>query len=117
MAVPDSSYLHGLKLVIKDYPYAMDRLEIWEAIETWVTEYRNLYYTSSEMVKENDLKSETSILRDDFILVFLETVFSPDDFIFFKKKLKPAGEGQLHLSRNDLTLFSKKKVQRIHFYK
>jgi len=54
MAVPDSSYPHGLKLVIEDYPYAVDGLEIWEAIETWVTEYCNLYYTSSEMVEEDD---------------------------------------------------------------
>ncbi|XP_047180755.1 linoleate 9S-lipoxygenase 5-like [Vigna umbellata] len=54
MAVQDSSYPHGLKLVIEDYPYAVDGLEIWEAIETWVTEYCNFYYTSSEMVEEDD---------------------------------------------------------------
>lgn len=54
MAVQDSSYRHGLKLVIEDYPYAVDGLEIWEAIETWVTEYCNLYYTSNEMVEEDD---------------------------------------------------------------
>ncbi|WVY97469.1 hypothetical protein V8G54_029620 [Vigna mungo] len=54
MAVQDSSCRHGLKLVIEDYPYAVDGLEIWEAIETWVTEYCNLYYTSNEMVEEDD---------------------------------------------------------------
>jgi len=81
MAVPDSSYLYGLKLVIKDYPYAMDRLQIWEAIETWVTEYRNFYYSSSEMVEENYLKSEISILKDDFILIFPEIVLLTEDFV------------------------------------
>ncbi|ESW15232.1 hypothetical protein PHAVU_007G055800 [Phaseolus vulgaris] len=53
MAVPNSSYRHGLKLVIEDYPFAVDGLEIWEAIETWVTEYCNFYYTSNEMVEED----------------------------------------------------------------
>jgi len=53
MAVPNSSYRHGLKLVIEDYPFAVDGLEIWEAIETWVTEYCNFYYTSNDMVEED----------------------------------------------------------------
>lgn len=53
MAVPDSSCPHGVRLVIEDYPFAVDGLEIWDAIETWVTEYCNFYYTSNDMV-END---------------------------------------------------------------
>ncbi|XVF63141.1 hypothetical protein PTKIN_Ptkin09bG0065000 [Pterospermum kingtungense] len=53
MAVPDSSSPNGLKLLIEDYPYAVDGLEIWSAIETWVTEYCSFYYSSDEVVKED----------------------------------------------------------------
>ncbi|XP_061338667.1 linoleate 9S-lipoxygenase 5-like [Gastrolobium bilobum] len=50
MAVPDSSCPHGLRLLIEDYPFAVDGLEIWDAIETWVSEYCNFYYPSDELV-------------------------------------------------------------------
>lgn len=53
MAIPDSSCPHGLRLVIEDYPFAVDGLEIWDAIETWVTEYCNFYYQSDDMVKSD----------------------------------------------------------------
>lgn len=53
MAIPDSSSPHGLKLVIEDYPYAVDGLEIWAAIETWVGEYCSFYYPCDEMVKDD----------------------------------------------------------------
>uniref|UniRef100_A0A804JKV1 Lipoxygenase n=1 Tax=Musa acuminata subsp. malaccensis TaxID=214687 RepID=A0A804JKV1_MUSAM len=41
----------GLRLLIKDYPYAVDGLAIWNAIQTWVTEYCSIYYPSDEAVK------------------------------------------------------------------
>ncbi|KAB1994824.1 hypothetical protein ES319_D13G124100v1 [Gossypium barbadense] len=53
MAVPDSGYPYGLKLMINDYPYAIVGLEIWAAIETWVTEYYSFYYPSDETVKND----------------------------------------------------------------
>lgn len=53
MAVPDSSSPHGLRLLIEDYPFAVDGLEIWSAIQTWVSEYCNSYYKTDEMVKED----------------------------------------------------------------
>ncbi|XVE81593.1 hypothetical protein DITRI_Ditri15bG0077300 [Diplodiscus trichospermus] len=53
MAVTDTSCPNGLKLLIEDYPYAVDGLEIWSAIETWVTEYCTFYYPSDEVVKED----------------------------------------------------------------
>ncbi|KAL1155938.1 hypothetical protein V6Z11_A08G058400 [Gossypium hirsutum] len=28
-----------VELVLEDYPYAKDGIELWTAIETWVTEY------------------------------------------------------------------------------
>ncbi|GJW56165.1 linoleate 13S-lipoxygenase 3-1, chloroplastic [Tanacetum coccineum] len=35
MAVPYPSQIHGVKLLIEDYPYASDGLLIWEAIQNW----------------------------------------------------------------------------------
>ncbi|KAK6804967.1 hypothetical protein RDI58_002751 [Solanum bulbocastanum] len=58
MAVEDSSQPHGIKLVIEDYPYAVDGLEIWSAINTWVRDYCNFYYKTDEMVKiDTELQS------------------------------------------------------------
>ncbi|XP_028771609.1 linoleate 9S-lipoxygenase 5-like [Neltuma alba] len=58
MAVPDSSCRHGLRLVMEDYPYAVDGLEIWDAIETWVREYCYFYYPSDDMVQnDHELQS------------------------------------------------------------
>ncbi|KAK7381796.1 hypothetical protein VNO80_00343 [Phaseolus coccineus] len=42
MASMDSA--NRLQLVIKDYPYAVDGLEIWSAIQKWVRSYVSLYY-------------------------------------------------------------------------
>ncbi|XP_040987357.1 probable linoleate 9S-lipoxygenase 5 [Juglans microcarpa x Juglans regia] len=53
IAVPDSSYPHGLRLLIEDYPFAVDGLEIWSAIENWVSEYCSFYYPTDEMVQED----------------------------------------------------------------
>ncbi|ONM08102.1 lipoxygenase4 [Zea mays] len=39
VAVPDQSSPYGVRLLIKDYPYAVDGLVIWWAIERWVKEY------------------------------------------------------------------------------
>ncbi|XP_071716833.1 probable linoleate 9S-lipoxygenase 5 [Rutidosis leptorrhynchoides] len=50
IAVKDESQPHGLKLLIEDYPFAVDGLKIWSAIETWVHEYCSIYYPSDEMV-------------------------------------------------------------------
>ncbi|XP_057857626.2 probable linoleate 9S-lipoxygenase 5 [Cryptomeria japonica] len=50
MAVKDDSMPHGLKLLIEDYPFAVDGLEIWSAIETWVGDYLSIYY-NDELVK------------------------------------------------------------------
>ncbi|GLJ05553.1 hypothetical protein SUGI_0020120 [Cryptomeria japonica] len=58
MAVPDSTAPHGLRLVIEDYPYAVDGLEIWAALKKWVTEYLSLYYKSDTSIKgDKELQS------------------------------------------------------------
>ncbi|XP_052208384.1 linoleate 9S-lipoxygenase 5 [Diospyros lotus] len=53
VAVPDSSSNNGLKLLIEDYPFAVDGLEIWTAIETWVGEYCSFYYSTDELVQDD----------------------------------------------------------------
>ncbi|RWV83219.1 hypothetical protein GW17_00055207 [Ensete ventricosum] len=40
-----------LSLLIEDYPYAVDGLQIWHAIETWVGEYCAIYYPTDDVVK------------------------------------------------------------------
>ena len=58
MAVPDSRQPHGLRLLIEDYPYAVDGLDIWSAIETWVKEYCSLYYPTDETIQsDSELQS------------------------------------------------------------
>ncbi|XP_052194519.1 probable linoleate 9S-lipoxygenase 5 [Diospyros lotus] len=53
MAVKDANAQHGLRLVIEDYPYAVDGLKIWSAIDTWVDEYCNFYYKNDNMVQDD----------------------------------------------------------------
>ncbi|KAL6340905.1 hypothetical protein AAG906_032016 [Vitis piasezkii] len=66
MAVEDSEAPHGLRLLIDDYPYAVDGLEIWSAIETWVKEYCSFHYKTDEMVqKDSELQSWWKELREE----------------------------------------------------
>jgi len=58
MAVKDPESPHGYKLIIKDYPYAVDALEIWSAIESWVRDYSWFYYKSDDMVA-NDIELQS----------------------------------------------------------
>ncbi|KAK7255645.1 hypothetical protein RIF29_29060 [Crotalaria pallida] len=58
LAVEDPSSPHGVRLVIEDYPYAVDGLEIWDAIKTWVRDYVSLYYATDETVqKDSELQA------------------------------------------------------------
>ncbi|KAJ4968402.1 hypothetical protein NE237_015103 [Protea cynaroides] len=66
MAVPDSNSPHGLRLLIEDYPYAVDGLEIWSAIEAWVQEYCSFYYPEDEMIQSDfELQTWWAELRDE----------------------------------------------------
>ncbi|KAK6915577.1 Lipoxygenase, C-terminal [Dillenia turbinata] len=53
MAVPDPDQPYGLRLLIEDYPYAVDGLEIWSAIKTWVKEYCSFYYPTDNLIQED----------------------------------------------------------------
>ncbi|KAI4367850.1 hypothetical protein MLD38_016474 [Melastoma candidum] len=55
MAVEDSNTPHGLRLMIEDYPYAVDGLEVWSAIEIWVKDYCFFYYRTDKEV-QNDVE-------------------------------------------------------------
>lgn len=65
VAVPDSSQPNGLRLLIEDYPYAVDGLEIWSAIENWVSEYCSCYYHTDAMIQgDPELQSWWAEVRD-----------------------------------------------------
>ncbi|KAK7834054.1 putative linoleate 9s-lipoxygenase 5 [Quercus suber] len=65
MAVKDPNSPHGLRLVIEDYPYAVDGLEIWSAINSWVKDYCSFYYETDGVVqKDAELQSWWKELRE-----------------------------------------------------
>ncbi|XWS57529.1 hypothetical protein CRYUN_Cryun09bG0182200 [Craigia yunnanensis] len=51
IVVDDKNSLNGLRLLIKDYPYAVDGLKIWFAIEKWVRDYCFFYYKTDKIVQ------------------------------------------------------------------
>lgn len=58
MAVPDPNEPHGLKLLIKDYPYASDGLMIWSTIENWVrTNVTRYYQDSAQVCNDKELQA------------------------------------------------------------
>lgn len=65
MAIHDPDQPHGLRLVIEDYPFAVDGLEIWAAIKAWVTEYCSLYYPTDEKIQgDPELQSWWKEIRE-----------------------------------------------------
>ncbi|KAL2344047.1 hypothetical protein Fmac_005332 [Flemingia macrophylla] len=58
LAVPDATQLHGIRLLIEDYPFAADGLLIWSSIEKLVQTYVNHYYkNSNDISTDNELQS------------------------------------------------------------
>ncbi|KAI5326440.1 hypothetical protein L3X38_035514 [Prunus dulcis] len=53
VAVKDANSPHGLRLLIEDYPYAVDGIEIWFAIKTWVEDYCSFYYKTDDIIQED----------------------------------------------------------------
>ncbi|KAM0906990.1 hypothetical protein ACQ4PT_016403 [Festuca glaucescens] len=53
VAKHDSTSPCGVSLLIKDYPYAVDGLAVWSAIENWADEYVKIYYPSDNMVQDD----------------------------------------------------------------
>ncbi|CAN6318753.1 unnamed protein product [Urochloa humidicola] len=47
-----------LELLIKDYPYAVDGLDMWMAIKKWVCDYCTIYYANDGAVtSDNELQA------------------------------------------------------------
>ncbi|KAL1197543.1 Linoleate 9S-lipoxygenase 5 [Cardamine amara subsp. amara] len=66
VAVEDPSNENGVKLLIEDYPFAVDGLEIWSAIKTWVTEYCSFYYKNDKTVQtDTEIQSWWTELRTE----------------------------------------------------
>ncbi|KAM1130619.1 hypothetical protein ACFX19_045949 [Malus domestica] len=51
VAVKDENSPHGLRLLIEDYPYAVDGIEIWFALKTWVEDYCTFYYKTNDIIQ------------------------------------------------------------------
>ncbi|KAL7585497.1 hypothetical protein Lser_V15G44872 [Lactuca serriola] len=66
MAIEDSDSHHGLRLLIDDYPYAVDGLEIWSGIKSWVEDYCKFYYKNDDMIQnDTELQSWWKELREE----------------------------------------------------
>ncbi|CAN8258467.1 unnamed protein product [Cochlearia groenlandica] len=66
VAIEDPTSDNGVKLLIEDYPFAVDGLEIWSAIKTWVTEYCSFYYKNDKTVKtDTEIQSWWTELRTE----------------------------------------------------
>ncbi|GJR39943.1 probable linoleate 9S-lipoxygenase 5 [Tanacetum coccineum] len=57
LAVEHMASPHGVRLLIEDYPFAVDELEIWSAIKSWVKDYVFVYYKNAEDI-QNDTQLE-----------------------------------------------------------
>jgi len=65
MAEEDPSSKHGVKLLIEDYPYAKDGLELWTAIKVWNKEYVDIYYSDDSVVQnDSELQAWFTELRE-----------------------------------------------------
>ncbi|XP_019187173.1 PREDICTED: probable linoleate 9S-lipoxygenase 5 isoform X1 [Ipomoea nil] len=65
VAVEDPSSPNGVRLLIQDYPFAVDGLEIWSSIKTWVQDYCKIYYKSDDVVqKDTELQAWWKELRE-----------------------------------------------------
>jgi linoleate 9S-lipoxygenase len=65
VAVEDNSSPYKLRLLIKDYPYAVDGLAVWSAIESWVNEYCSIFYPNDFTVKsDTELQSWWKEIRE-----------------------------------------------------
>ncbi|KAL2608338.1 hypothetical protein R1flu_026911 [Riccia fluitans] len=60
MAVPaDDSYPGGVKLVVEDYPFAKDGLELWDGIKMWIAKYVSIMYKDSDELIQADTELQS----------------------------------------------------------
>ncbi|KAJ3672966.1 hypothetical protein LUZ60_006340 [Juncus effusus] len=66
VAVEDPSSPNKIRLLIKDYPYAVDGMAVWSAIESWVNEYCSVYYPNDNTVKnDTELQAWWKEIREE----------------------------------------------------
>ena len=58
MAVRDPTTPSGVRLVIEDYPYAADGLEIWTAMKEYMTDHVSIFYKS-----DDDVQGDTELQK------------------------------------------------------
>ncbi|MCO5554016.1 hypothetical protein L7F22_007542 [Adiantum nelumboides] len=51
VAEEDSTAKHGVKLLIEDYPFAVDALDIWFCLKEWVQDYIKHFYKDAAAIK------------------------------------------------------------------
>ncbi|KAL2608574.1 hypothetical protein R1flu_027147 [Riccia fluitans] len=57
MAEPaDASQPGGVKLVVDDYPYAKDGLDMWDTIHSYIAKYLNIVYNGSDKAVQDDVE-------------------------------------------------------------
>lgn len=54
MAIRDPDSPSGVRLLLKDYPYAVDGLDIWIAIKTWVTDFCLIFYKDDSSIRSDE---------------------------------------------------------------
>lgn len=47
----DENNPNGIQLLMLDYPYAIDGLEIWAAIKSWVNDFCSIFYKDNEAIE------------------------------------------------------------------
>ena len=58
VALEDSTQPTYIWLLIKDYPYAVDGIAVWSAIQTWAEDYCSIYYANDAAMKsDNELQA------------------------------------------------------------
>lgn len=65
LAIRDSNQPSGVTLLLEDYPYAADGLDVWTAIKTWVTNFCSHFYRSDEDIASDvELQSWWKEIRE-----------------------------------------------------
>ncbi|KAJ7961701.1 Lipoxygenase [Quillaja saponaria] len=62
---PDMDNPTGIQLLLPDYPYATDGLEIWIAIKAWVKDFCSFFYKDEDFIKSDvELQAWWSEIRN-----------------------------------------------------
>ncbi|KAL3676005.1 hypothetical protein R1sor_025953 [Riccia sorocarpa] len=60
MAEPaDDTHPGGVKLVVEDYPFAKDGLELWDGIKSWIAKYVSIVYNDSDKAVQADTELQS----------------------------------------------------------